>query len=92
MYSIGKGSSDIFFPFLKKKHVADAFDAGEIDVEALFETLEKKVDQSSTIPKCIPSKVRCLTMLPGLGVFWYDASQCSWFGCILVYSNEPKTL
>jgi len=51
MYSIGKGSSDIFFPFLKKKHVADAFDAGEIDVEALFETLEKKVDQSSTIPK-----------------------------------------
>ena len=40
-----------FFPFLEKKHVADASEAGEIDAEALFETLEKKVDQSSTIPK-----------------------------------------
>ena len=51
MYSIGRGSSDIFFPFLEKKHVTDASEAREIDVEALFETLEKKVDQSSTIPK-----------------------------------------
>jgi hypothetical protein len=44
---------------LKKKHthVADASEAGEIDAEALFKSLEKKVDQSSTMPKCIASKV-----------------------------------
>jgi len=46
-----------FFPFLEKKHVADASEAGEIDAEALFESLEKKVDRSSNIPKCIASKV-----------------------------------
>jgi len=51
MYSIGRGSTDIFFPIFGKKHIADASEVGEIDVEALFETLEKKVDQSSTIPK-----------------------------------------
>ena len=48
----------VFFSFvLEIKHVADASEAGEIDAEALFESLEKKVDQSSTIPKCIASKV-----------------------------------
>ena len=40
-----------FFPIFEKKHVADASEAGKIDVEALFETPEKKVDQNSTIPK-----------------------------------------
>jgi len=41
----------------KNKYVADASEAGEIDAEALLESLQKKVDQSSTIPKCISSKV-----------------------------------
>jgi len=58
MYSIGKGSSDIFFlRFWKHTHIADASEAVEIDAEALFESLEDKVDQSSNIPKCIASKV-----------------------------------
>jgi hypothetical protein len=59
MYSVDKGSSDIFlsFFFFGKKHVADASEAGEIDAEALFESLEKSIDQSSTIPKCVASKV-----------------------------------
>ncbi|CAO1940566.1 unnamed protein product [Urochloa humidicola] len=35
---------------------ADASEAGEIDADALFESLQKKVDQSSTMPKCIASK------------------------------------
>lgn len=34
----------------------DASEAGEIDAEALFESLEKSIDQSSTIPKCVASK------------------------------------
>ena len=41
----------IYLILFWKKHVADASEAGEIDVETLFETLEKKVDQSSTITK-----------------------------------------
>eukprot|EP00267_Zea_mays_P033112 XP_008667287.1 uncharacterized protein LOC100273018 isoform X1 [Zea mays] len=35
----------------------DASEAGEIDAEALFESLEKSIDQSSTIPKCVASKL-----------------------------------
>lgn len=34
----------------------DASEAGEIDAEALFESLEKSINQSSTIPKCVASK------------------------------------
>jgi hypothetical protein len=57
MNSINKGSSDVYFLFYWKKRAAYTSMAREIDVEALFESLEKKVDHSSTIPKCITSKV-----------------------------------
>ena len=62
MHCTGKGPSDGFFSLFwnknnKNKYVADASEAGEIDAEALLESLQKKVDQSSTIPKCIASKV-----------------------------------
>ena len=38
-------------------YLADASEADKIDIEALLESLEKKVDQSSTTPNCITSKV-----------------------------------
>lgn len=52
MHSTGNGFSAFFVVYL-----ADASEADEIDVEALLESLEKKVDQSSTTPNCITSKV-----------------------------------
>ncbi|XP_039854595.1 sulfofructose kinase-like isoform X2 [Panicum virgatum] len=40
---------------------------GEIDAEALLESLQKKVDQSSTIPKCIASKSNLRISVDGVG-------------------------
>lgn len=45
----------------------DASEAGEIDAEALFESLEKSIDQSSTIPKCIASKSNLRISADGVG-------------------------
>ncbi|CAO2184191.1 unnamed protein product [Urochloa humidicola] len=46
---------------------ADASEAGEIDAEVLFESLQKKVDQSSTMPKCIASKSNLRISADGVG-------------------------
>lgn len=61
MHSTTKDPPFLFLSFFEKnnknKHDADASEAGEIDVEALFESLQNQVDQDSTMPKCIASKV-----------------------------------
>ncbi|CAO2162827.1 unnamed protein product [Urochloa humidicola] len=46
---------------------ADASEAGEIDAEVLFESLQKKVDQSSSMPKCIASKSNLRISADGVG-------------------------
>lgn len=44
---------------LLRNYLADASETEEIDVEILVKSLETKVDQSSSGPKCIASKVLC---------------------------------
>ncbi|CAM0148550.1 unnamed protein product [Urochloa decumbens] len=50
-----------------ERSMTDAFEAEEIDVEALLESLEKKVDQSSKMPKCITSKANLRISADGVG-------------------------
>jgi len=50
-----------------ERSMTDASEAGEIDAEALLESLQKKVDQSSTIPKCIASKSNLRISVDGVG-------------------------
>jgi sugar/nucleoside kinase (ribokinase family) len=50
-----------------ERSMTDASEAGEIDAEALLESLQKKVDQSSTIPKCIASKSNLRISADGVG-------------------------
>ncbi|CAO2177427.1 unnamed protein product [Urochloa humidicola] len=50
-----------------ERSMKDAFEAEEIDVEALFESLEKKVDQSSKMPNCISSKANLRISADGVG-------------------------
>ncbi|RCV31757.1 hypothetical protein SEVIR_6G211000v4 [Setaria viridis] len=50
-----------------ERSMTDASEAGEIDVEALFESLQNQVDQDSTMPKCIASKSNLRISADGVG-------------------------
>ncbi|WVZ92274.1 hypothetical protein U9M48_038352 [Paspalum notatum var. saurae] len=50
-----------------ERSMTDASEAGEIDADALLESLEKKVDQDSTMPKCIASKSNLRISADGVG-------------------------
>ncbi|KAK3123212.1 hypothetical protein QOZ80_8AG0626310 [Eleusine coracana subsp. coracana] len=50
-----------------ERSMTDASEAEERDVEILVESLEKKVDQSSTGPKCIASKSNLRISADGVG-------------------------
>ncbi|CAO2186521.1 unnamed protein product [Urochloa humidicola] len=50
-----------------ERSMIDASEAEEIDVEALLESLEKKVDQSSKMPNCITSKANLRISADGVG-------------------------
>ncbi|KAL6900623.1 hypothetical protein ACP4OV_005299 [Aristida adscensionis] len=50
-----------------ERSMTDASEAGEIDVETLLESLEQKVDPSSTVPKCISSKSNLRISADGVG-------------------------
>jgi hypothetical protein len=65
--------------------------------KALFKTLEKKVDQNSTIPKCIPSKgmMPCNASCSGLWVYFgmmpYDAHRLGVFWYIQMSPEHYRT-
>uniref|UniRef100_K3YCA1 Carbohydrate kinase PfkB domain-containing protein n=2 Tax=Setaria italica TaxID=4555 RepID=K3YCA1_SETIT len=50
-----------------ERSMIDAFEAEEIDVEALLDSLEKKVEQSSHTPNCITSKANLRISADGVG-------------------------
>ncbi|XP_002445656.1 ribokinase isoform X2 [Sorghum bicolor] len=50
-----------------ERSTIDASEADKIDIEALLESLEKKVDQSSTTPNCITSKANLRISADGVG-------------------------
>ncbi|KAL6646402.1 hypothetical protein ACP70R_018010 [Stipagrostis hirtigluma subsp. patula] len=50
-----------------ERSMTDASEAEEVDVEALLESLEQKVDHSSTMPKCIASKSNLRISADGVG-------------------------